>query len=59
MSLLSEHEGSGAIGMLRAGMRVTMLRDIIIAIHQLYSASKIVTRLLGQLKTIIGLVNHE
>ena len=59
MSLLSEHEGSGAIGMLRAGMRVIMLRDIIIAIRQLYIASKIATRLLGQSKTIIGLVNQE
>ena len=34
-------------------------RDIIIAIRQLYSASKIVNRLLGQLKIDAGLVNQE
>ena len=33
--------------------------DIIIAIRQLYSASEIVTRLLGQLKIDAGLVSQE
>ena len=33
--------------------------DIIIAICQLYSASEIVTRLLGQLKIDAGLVSQE
>ena len=33
--------------------------DIIIAIRQLYSASEIVTKLLGQLKLDAGLVSQE
>ena len=36
-----------------------MSPDIIIAIRQLYSASEIVTRLLGQLKIVAGLVNQK
>ena len=35
------------------------LPDIIIAIRQLYSASEIVTRLLGQLKIDAGLVKQD
>ena len=49
---LSEQERSGAIGMLKAGMRIIC---IVIAILQLYSTSEIVTRLLGQLKVDTGL----
>ena len=48
---LSEHEQSGVIGMLKAGVHVA---DII-AIRQLYSPSEIVTRLLGQLNIDTGL----
>ena len=36
-----------------------MSPDIIIAIRQLYSASEIATRLLGQLKINAGLVSQE
>ena len=36
-----------------------VLPDIIIALLQLYSASEIVTRLLGQLKIYAGLVNFK
>ena len=49
MPRLSEHKRSGAIGMLQAGCVFLLPRDIIIAVRQLYSASEIVTRLLGQL----------
>ena len=35
------------------------LTDIIIAIRQLYGTSKIVTRLLGQLKVDAGMANQE
>ena len=40
MPCLSEHKWCGAIGMLKAGMRVLALPDILIAICQLYSASR-------------------
>ena len=43
---LSEHERSGAIGMLKAR-------------YHNYSASEIATRLLGQLKVEAGLVSQE
>ena len=56
---LSEHERSGAIGMLKAGCVFLASPDIILAIHQLYSTSEIVTRLLGQLKVDKGLANYE
>ena len=54
MPRLSEHERSGAIGMLKAWMCVS---DV--AIRQLNSASEIVTRLLGQLKIVAGLVSQK
>ena len=57
MPRLSEHERPGAIGMLKAGMRVSRSPDIIIAINQLYSTFEIVTRLLGQLKVDTGLAS--
>ena len=47
---LSEHERPGAIGMLKAGVRVSLSPDIFIAICQLYSTSEIVTRLLRTVK---------
>ena len=47
MPRLSEYERSGAIGILKAGIR------------QLYNASEIVTRLMGQLKINAGLVSQE
>ena len=58
MPRLSEHERSGAIGMLKAGVRVS---DVAIYhnFHQLYIASEIVTRLLGQLKIDAGLVSQD
>ena len=59
MPRLSEHERFGAIGMLKAVVRVLTSPDIIIVICQLYSASEIVTRLLGQLKIDSGLVSQE
>ena len=59
MPRLSEHEQQGATGMLNAGMRVSDMPDIIIAIRQLYSASEIVTRLLGQLKIDAGLFSQK
>ena len=48
MPRLSKHERSGAIGVFKADVRVP---DIIIAIRQLNSASEIITRLLGQLRS--------
>ena len=59
MPRLSEHERSGAIAMLKAGVRVSDVADIIIAIRHLCSALELVTRLLGQLKIDAGLVNQE
>ena len=50
MQRLSEHERSGAIGILQAGVRVS--RDTKIAFRQPFFASEIVTRPLGQLKTV-------
>ena len=50
MPRLSEHERSGAIGMLKTGMRVSDVAQYHIAIRQLCSTSEIITRLLGQLK---------
>ena len=46
MQRLTKHTGSGAIGMLQA-------------IHQLYSASETVSRLMGQMKIDVGLDNQE
>ena len=43
MPRLSEHEGSGAIGILKAGCVYRMSPDIIIAIRQLYSAQSVST----------------
>ena len=54
---LSEHERPCAIGMLKAGVRVSDAPSIIIAIRQLYSNSEIVTRLLGQLRVDQVLAN--
>ena len=54
---LSEHERPGAIGMLKAGCVLLASPDIIIAIHQLYSTSEIVIKLLGQLEVDTGLAN--
>ena len=48
MSRLSEYEQSGAIGMLKAGVRVPTSPDIIIGIRQINNTSEIVTRLLEQ-----------
>ena len=45
---LSEHEQCGAIGMLKAGMRVSEVAQYHNCQCQLYSASEIVSRLLGQ-----------
>ena len=59
MPRLYEHERSGAIGMLKMGCVFLTSPYIIIAIHQLYNASEIVTRLLGHLKMDTGLVSHE
>ena len=58
MPCLSEHERSGAFGMLKAGVRGSDVA-IIIAIRQLYSASEIVTRLQRQLKIVAGLVSRN
>ena len=52
-------EQSGAFGMLKAGVRVLTSPDIVIAIRQLYSASEIVSRLLGQLRIDADLVSQE
>ena len=57
MPRLSEHDRPGTLGMLKAGVRVSASPDIIIAIHQLYSTPKIVTRLLEQWKVDTGLAN--
>ena len=59
MPRLSEHERSGIIGMLKAGRVFLTTPDNILAIRQLYNASEIVTRLLGQLKMDADLVNQE
>ena len=59
MLCLFEHEPSGAIEMLKAGMRVSGVARYHCSIPQLYSASAIVTRLLGQLKISAGLVCQE
>ena len=57
MQRLSEHERPGAIGMLKAGVRISGVVRYYIAIRQLCSRSEIVTRLLGQLKIDTGLAN--
>ena len=57
MPRLSEHKRSGAIGKLACVFLTPP--DIIIATRQLYSASEIVSRLLGQLKIDAGLVSQE
>ena len=57
VSRLSEHKQPGAIGTLKAGVRVLASPDIIIATRQLNSTSEIVTRLLGHLKVDTGLAN--
>ena len=54
---LSEHERTGAVGILKAGCVFLASLDIIIAIRQLYRTSEIVTRLLGQLKVDTGLAS--
>ena len=59
MPRLSEHELSGTLGMLTSGCVFLTSTDIIIAIRQLYGASKIVTRLLVQLKVDAGMANQE
>ena len=59
MPRLSEHELSGAIGMLKLAYVFLTSPDIIIATRQLYSASEIATRLLRQLKIDEGLVSQE
>ena len=59
MPCLSEHERSGAVRMLKAGVCFRTSPDIAIAIRQLYSTSEIVTRLLEQLKIDAGLVNQN
>ena len=59
MPRLSEHERSGTLGMLKAGCVFLTSTDIIIAIRQLYDTSKIVTRLLVQLKVDAGMANQE
>ena len=53
---LSEHERPGAIGMLKAGVRVSGVARYYNC-HQLYSTSEFVTRLLGQLKVGTGQAN--
>ena len=55
MPSLSEHERSGAIRIFKS----LTSPDIIIAIHQLYSASEIVIRLLAQLKMDAGLASQD
>ena len=59
MPRLSEHERSGAIGMLNLACVFLTSQDITIGIRQLCSASEIITRLLGQLKIDAGLVSQE
>ena len=59
MPRLFEHKWSGTIWLLQAGCVFLTPCYIIIVIHQLYSASEIVTRSLGQLKVDAGLVNQE
>ena len=61
MPRLSDHERYGAVGILQAGVRVSVVARYYQchANGQLYSASEIVTRLLGQLKIDAGLVNQE
>ena len=57
MPHLSEHDWSGAIGMLKAGVR--FWRRQISQLPSVNSASEIVTRLQGQLKIDAGLVSQE
>ena len=61
MPRLSEHEQSGAFGMLKAGVRVSAVATY----HYCHPStiqrltSEIVIRLLGQLKIEAGLVSQE
>ena len=58
MPRLSDHERSGAFGMLKARVRVSDVAKYYYCNQsKLYSSSEIVTRLLGQLKMDAGLVN--
>ena len=55
MPCLSEHKRAGAIGMLKAEVRVS---DVA-CYHNCTPSTEIVTRLLGQLKIDAGLVSQE
>ena len=59
MPRLSEHEGSGAIGMLKLGCGFLTSPDIIIAIRQLYSAQRSLTGYWDIIKIDAGLVSQE
>ena len=59
MPRLSEHERSGAIGILKAGVRVTDVARYHNCHPLTNSASEIVTRLLGQLKNDTDLVSQK
>ena len=59
MPRLSDHERSGTIGMLKAGVRVTDVARYHNCHASTNSASDIVTRLLGQLKYDTGLVSQK
>ena len=59
MPRLSKHEQSGALGILKAGVRVSDVARYHYCHRRLYSALEIVTRLLGQLKIDAGLVSQE
>ena len=59
MPRLSEMNDLAQLECYRLGCVFLPSHDIKIAICQFYSASEIVTRLLGQLKIEAGLVNQE
>ena len=59
MPRLSEMNDLAQLECYRLGCVFLTSHDIKIAIRQFYSASEIVTRLLGQLKIEAGLVNQE
>ena len=59
MPHLSEHERSGAIGMLKAGVCVSDVARYHNCHPSTIQRSEIVTRILGQLKIDTGLVSQE
>ena len=58
MPRLSEHERSGSIGMLKAGVRVSDVARYHYCHPSTIQRLEIVTRLLGQFKIVAGLVSQ-